>query len=192
MSLAHGNRPIVTDGLVLCLDAANTRSYSGTGTDWFDLSGNGNHGTLVNGVGYSADNKGSLVFDGTNQEISGTNLSSVISNEFTLETWIKTPSFNNNIRGLFQISRFLGTFLWTDNSFSVQSNGDNAGASALTQVNVDAWYQLVGIFVGGIRYDMYMNGAFIRTEATTDTEAITEDYTRRSVIYDTNPPKWDK
>ena len=44
---------IVTDGLVLMLDAGNDKSYPGTGTTWYDLSGNGNSGTLVNGVGYS-------------------------------------------------------------------------------------------------------------------------------------------
>ena len=62
MTLAHNPR-IVTDGLVLCLDAANPRSYSGSGTVWTDLSGNGRNGTLLNGVGYSADNKGAMTFD---------------------------------------------------------------------------------------------------------------------------------
>jgi hypothetical protein len=47
MSLAHSPR-IVTDGLVLCLDAANSKSYPGSGTTWTDLSGNGNNGTLRN------------------------------------------------------------------------------------------------------------------------------------------------
>jgi hypothetical protein len=42
------NANIVTDGLVLCLDAANPRSYPGSGTSWYDLSGNGNHATLNN------------------------------------------------------------------------------------------------------------------------------------------------
>lgn len=57
---------IVNDGLVLHLDAANPRSYPGSGTTWYDLSGNGNDGTFMNGVGYSVDNKGSLVYDGVN------------------------------------------------------------------------------------------------------------------------------
>ena len=57
---------IVTDGLVLNLDAGNIGSYPGTGTTWTDLSGNGNNGTLVNGVGYNSANGGSLVFDGVN------------------------------------------------------------------------------------------------------------------------------
>ena len=44
----HYNPPSVTDGLVLHLDATNPRSYPGTGTTWFDMSGNRNHGTLTN------------------------------------------------------------------------------------------------------------------------------------------------
>jgi hypothetical protein len=55
---------IVRSGLVLNLDAGNPASYPGSGTTWNDLSGNGNNGTLVNGVGYSSGNLGSLVFDG--------------------------------------------------------------------------------------------------------------------------------
>lgn len=63
MGLAHSPR-IVTDGLVLCLDAANPKSYPGSGTTLFDLSSNGNDGTLVNGVGYLSDNNGCLNFNG--------------------------------------------------------------------------------------------------------------------------------
>jgi len=48
MGFSRGPK-IVTDGLVLALDAANTKSYPGSGTTWNDLSGNGNTGTLNNG-----------------------------------------------------------------------------------------------------------------------------------------------
>jgi hypothetical protein len=47
MALAHNPR-IVTDGLVLCLDAANVKSYPGTGSTWYDISGNGYDATLSN------------------------------------------------------------------------------------------------------------------------------------------------
>ena len=63
------NPRTITDGLVLCLDAGNSKSYPGSGTTWTDLSGNGNNGTLVNGVGYSGDNFGSLSFDGVNDYV---------------------------------------------------------------------------------------------------------------------------
>jgi hypothetical protein len=60
---------IINDGLVLYLDAANSKSYGGSGNTWFDLSGNGNNGTLQNGVDYNSDNKGSLVFDGVDDYV---------------------------------------------------------------------------------------------------------------------------
>jgi hypothetical protein len=61
---------IVDDGLVAAYDAGNSKSYPGSGTTWTDLSGNGNNGSLVNGVGYNSGNLGSLSFDGTNDYIS--------------------------------------------------------------------------------------------------------------------------
>jgi len=67
--MLNHNPKIVTDGLVLCLDAANPKSYPGSGNIWYDLSGNGNDGTLVNGVGYDSGNVGSLVFDGSDDEV---------------------------------------------------------------------------------------------------------------------------
>ena len=66
MSLAHSPR-IITDGLVLCLDAGNTKSYPGSGTTWTDLSGQGNNGTLVNGVGYNGSN-GGVYLESTGKE----------------------------------------------------------------------------------------------------------------------------
>ena len=58
--------PIITEGLVLNLDAGNTLSYSGSGTTWTDISGYGNNATLVNGPTYSAANSGYITFDGAN------------------------------------------------------------------------------------------------------------------------------
>jgi len=58
------------DGLVLYLDAADINSYPGSGTAWYDLSGNGLNGTLVNGVTYNSGIAGGvLVTNGSNQYI---------------------------------------------------------------------------------------------------------------------------
>jgi hypothetical protein len=62
-----GGPDIVEDGLVLHLDAADRNSYPGTGSTWYDLSGNGNHGTFAAGAAsptFSSDNGGSIVFGG--------------------------------------------------------------------------------------------------------------------------------
>jgi len=60
---------IITEGLVLCLDAANPKSYPGSGTTWSDRSGNGNNGTLINGPTFDNGNGGSIVFDGVNDRV---------------------------------------------------------------------------------------------------------------------------
>ena len=65
MANLYGPR-IVTDGLVLHLDAANRKSYPGTGTSWNDLSGNGNNSTLINGPAYNTNKRGYITFDGSN------------------------------------------------------------------------------------------------------------------------------
>ena len=67
MALSHSPK-IVTDGLVLCLDAGDRKSYSGSGTTWTDRSGEGNNGTLVNGPTFDSGNGGSIYFDGGNDD----------------------------------------------------------------------------------------------------------------------------
>ena len=68
MAIAYNPR-IVTDNLVLALDAANIKSYPGSGTTWTDLSGKGNNGTLTNGPTHSSDNGGFFEFDGDNDYV---------------------------------------------------------------------------------------------------------------------------
>jgi hypothetical protein len=60
---------IVTNGLVMCLDAGFTPSYPGVGTTIYDISGNGNNGTLYNEVGYSTNSGGVLTFDGSDDYV---------------------------------------------------------------------------------------------------------------------------
>lgn len=63
MAVSHGFGKIVTDGLVLALDAADTNSYTSGSTTWRDMSGNGNNSTLTNGPTFDSGNGGSIVFD---------------------------------------------------------------------------------------------------------------------------------
>ena len=77
---------ITESGLVLALDAGNSKSYPGSGTTWTDLSGTSN-ATLTNGPTYSSANGGSLVFDGVDDKVS---LSRVVQDDFTLSCWFKT------------------------------------------------------------------------------------------------------
>jgi hypothetical protein len=116
---------IITDGLILALDAANLRSYPGSGTTWTDLSRGGNNGTLTNGPTFNADKGGNIIFDGTNDYADITLPSGLTT--LTIEAFIKWNSFNGGM--------FLGfnTYdIWT------QSNtlGYNNGASNV--IGIDA------------------------------------------------------
>ena len=77
----------VTSGLTMYLDAGLTSSYPGTGTTWTDLSGNGNHATLVNSPTFNASRYGgSITFNGTNQSATTALLNQAPSNA-TLQTY---------------------------------------------------------------------------------------------------------
>jgi hypothetical protein len=86
--MSYNNGPkIVTDNLVLLLDAGNSKSYPGSGNTWFDLSGNGNNVILINGVGYNSGNLGSLVFDGVDDYVNF--FAPGIGATTTVEMWVK-------------------------------------------------------------------------------------------------------
>jgi hypothetical protein len=90
---------IITDGLVLALDAANTKSYPGSGTTWFDLSGNGNNGTLTNGPTFNNANLGSLVFDGVD-DLCRTDVNvSNLNNLFSVGIWFTLTSATSSDSG---------------------------------------------------------------------------------------------
>ena len=86
---------IVTSGLVLNLDAGWYNSYSGT-TTWFDRSGNGNNGTLVNGPTFNGSSQGSIVFDGTDDYVNCGNLSTL--NNITVQMFVNVTSNTGNYR----------------------------------------------------------------------------------------------
>ena len=88
------NPSIVTDGLVLCLDAANTKSYPGSGTTWTDISGKGYDGTLTNGPTFSSDNLGCIVFDGSNDRVDGVHNSELnLTQDLTVECWFRRSKY---------------------------------------------------------------------------------------------------
>ena len=92
---------IVTNSLVLCLDAGNPKSYPGTGTAWTDLSRNGNTATAYGSPVYSTDGKGCFDFataTSSNSYSSGASMGFTFASNmvqttgnFTFECWIKNP-----------------------------------------------------------------------------------------------------
>jgi hypothetical protein len=92
---------IITNGLVLNLDAANKDSYPGTGTTWYDLSGNGNNGTINSGEfipnsfgGYlgNLNNQSNFFYISIPNSTSISNTLSVTTGGWTIEEIIWTNS----------------------------------------------------------------------------------------------------
>lgn len=94
--MAFGNGPrIVTDGLVLALDAADKNSYPGTGVTWRDLSGNSNNCILTNGPKFSTTNAGVIIFDGTDDYLFRADTSLKNYTSITANIWMNVSSSNS-------------------------------------------------------------------------------------------------
>jgi hypothetical protein len=167
---------IVTDGLVLYLDAANTKSYVSGSTTWSDISRGGNNGTLVNGPTYSSANGGYITCDGINDYIEVLDNSSLDfgSGSFTVEYWFRKLSTTTGFDNIWGPNKWRvgspGTNEWaltigngsvgTGNnySFGVEVGTTIYGTGESSEVlSLNVWYQLIGIREGGT-FKTYLNG----------------------------------
>jgi hypothetical protein len=162
------NPQIVTSGLVLCLDAANPKSYPGSGNTWIDLSGLNNTGTLTNGPTYIASNN-VILFDGTNDYVSGANSASTdLTGDMSCEIWFKLNAVAGDwVRpfGKGDIpNRTYG--LWyntTSGGFLYQRYGStNMQAQLITLPVIGQWYQMFGTSTGS-NHILYINGVNVAT-----------------------------
>ena len=131
------------NGLIFSLDAANFRSYSGSGLTSFGLVG-GIGGTLVNGVGFTSSNSGIFTFDGTNDYIElGTSIQNY--SVFTTSIWInynffsgshRSPLGDNSQNDSYHLLFLGGIFALGFSSSSYTLVNHNA-------VNINTWYNFV-------------------------------------------------
>jgi hypothetical protein len=118
MGLKHHPR-VVTNGLIYYLDAANTRSYSGSGLTAYSLIGIAN-GAVNNGTGFTTSFGGAFVFDGSNDHIQLDKTLLSGTQDFTISLWIEgngIGSFGNFPAGNLQVlygSTYLA--MWLGNS----------------------------------------------------------------------------
>jgi hypothetical protein len=92
-----GTENIVKSNLKLYVDAGRYNSYSGTGTNWVDLSGEGNNTTLINGTIYNSSGVASMYFDGTDDYVESiNNLDLSGTNPRTYSVWVKIKTYLDN------------------------------------------------------------------------------------------------
>jgi hypothetical protein len=174
MALSHGP-PIVTNGLVLALDAADRNSYPGSGTTWTDLSGRGNNGTLTTGPTFSSSNGGSIVFDGTDDFIDFTSDSNLLPTAgLTVSAWIKTTVADRWIVTKTSSSTVNGYALNVSGAGLAGFAVNNAGASTSAVITTGAWINLVGTWTPSTSIRMYRNGVLDSTNTTSIPASIIE------------------
>jgi hypothetical protein len=143
MGLAHSPSTVM-NGLVLCLDAGNTKSYPGSGTTWTDLSGLGNTGTLTNGPTFSSGNLGSIVFDGTNDyaEVTtrNTNLEFQPTQPYSVFCWVYnltgSASGGTIISNMENGGTYPGWDLWINNTTEIAAHLISSWSGNATKVAI--------------------------------------------------------
>ena len=152
---------IVTDGLVLNVDAGFTPSYPKNGTTWYDVSGT-NNGTLTNGPTFDTGNGGSIVFDGTNDYADNTNFTNANTSSGTICGWVYPDSNGNNDQMVINIggtTTYGGTRVIRiySNQWSWATYGSgNQDWNAITSVNFNTWSYVVGVW-SGTSLNFYLN-----------------------------------
>ena len=170
---------IPTSGLTLYLDAGQSISYPGSGTVWYDLSGNNNHGTLVNGPTYSSSNGGSLVFDGVNDYVSFSSVNNMPTGNtaYTLISFIKkdTAERRDGIIGWGTFGntreylgfRTRGPLFETDGLLTYWYGADFAVS---TTINTATWYSMVSTYnKTSNQREMLINNSSIGTNSPSGT-----------------------
>ena len=177
------NPSIVRDTLVLYLDAANTKSYPGSGTTWTDISGKGTNATLTNGPTFDSGNSGSIALDGTNDYVLNSTAGVLPDGTdiFTLCIWMY---FDANPTGNFGGS-YPGTVVFSGNSEGTMEliirpdgssgpphkmsfsryGGSTTGSCVANNINmpIQQWHNVVLVRSSSNVNTIYLNGTSIVT-----------------------------
>jgi hypothetical protein len=150
---------IVTNGLVLNLDAINPNSYPQSGTIWYDTSGNNNSGTLTNGTSWTPNGaQTSFSFDGVDDYVDCGNILFNDINTVTISIWVNIPSFINNNSIISKGAQGEGsntTFAaWIISSSGVRNRFFNSTGTGsyvdITSLSPNTWYNLTWTYNGSV------------------------------------------
>ena len=177
---------IVTDGLVLYLDAANPRSIISGSTTWNDLTKNLNNGTLINGPSYNTANGGNIVFDGINDFVTVPSLSNTNfpQEQGTVSIWYNIKSDNGVInkddKGIFDQFSFARNHIFIRNYSAANFVIQIALQSTLLptsyiyftvqNISVDEWHNIVVTYVCGSSssVNVYIDGNLVSSGVMSD------------------------
>ena len=161
-----GGPNVIDNGLVLSLDAGNVKSYPGSGTIWYDKSGNDNNGTLTNGPTFSG---GSIVFDGVDDYVDTTFKASISignGNPFTISAFFKTGNMTQQMlvacpdspRFYIEVFNRSGVLV---SHWGIGNNNNSSTSTAI--INLNQIYNYVTTYDGNIAKG-YLNGVLTDTD----------------------------
>ena len=164
---------IVQDGLIFAVDAGSTRSYPGSGTAVTNLAGT-NNAALINGVGYSASNGGTWVFDGADDQLLINSGTAVEVNNFTITQWINFPSANEEMSiggGLYTnspVQEYRGYIWFRSPQSEIRVFVNNETGAIFTvagSLYLNKWSQITATRSGGT-YKLYIDGVQVDVTRT--------------------------
>lgn len=175
MSTTSGGLNIVTNGLVLYLDASNNKSYVSGSTTWNDISRTQTSGSLINGPTFNPANGGGITFDGTNDNV---NIKSTTSTIYTTNTsweFITKSTLNISYRPFFSLSDYtdaLGfiALFFNPNTMQFRINMSDVAQSTRALdytfgvgISAAGLYSHVVLTYDGSYFRLYQNGTLIGT-----------------------------
>lgn len=179
---------INTDGLILYLDAANDKSYPGSGTIWRDLSKKSNNGNLINSPTYDSSNSGSIFFDGGAQYIECPNSSSLgITGSLTISFWMKSSSdsgaivsksstiFGNYFNKVYEVGILNGNIYFQGGD---GTNPFNCNLDA-TPILDEQWHFITATFNGTTNANgvsLYFDGNIVKQSTSLSSYIQTNNY----------------
>jgi hypothetical protein len=187
MSLSY-NPTVANDGLVLYLDSFNSSSYAGTGTTWYDISGNSNHATLVSSPAYTVSNGGTFVLDGSSNYFTLPNNSILSFSNFTIFIWVKLAQLNADQYLIDTSSNFNFGYGY---SFRIRSNNTirfwaydaNNALDTTDTISSNTWYHIAVSYNNTSKTQkIYINGSLsVSGQHTNSFVAATVSYLRIGV-----------
>lgn len=193
MGLSY-NPSSVSDGIVLYLDAANPRSYAGTGTTWYDISGNSNNATFVDSPTYLSVPQPYFNFDGVNDYMRIVRSSSMSpTSGLTQEVWFNYPSvpttaiFIGLQYGAFSNNSYA---LWKESATTMYGGVNTSGSFSFigmgtTNLVGNRWYHFVHTYDGSTQ-KLYLDGVLMTTGSQSGTIQYDVNNTRVLIGADDN------
>ena len=167
MGFSRGPK-IVTDGLVLALDAGSKKSYPGTGTTWYDLSGNDSDVTLLNSPTFNVSGSGNILFDGVDDD-SNITFSQISSDSGGIEVWVTRKSETTNAFVFAKVGGSTNRYYLRQPSTNTLDavRGNPLVNASFGTINVNTFYHLTMTWDSSMVY-AYKNGVLADSKSYTN------------------------